>query len=667
MQVNETNANTRKLSEEFFVATLVLLICSLFKLIPGEKGDYLYMLAILVICGLISLSRKCRDNVDKIIRNILKTTKSMKIIQLQICVVILSISWQSIEVSYERIIGIFHGGVPITQLIQLEISNERLIALTSSVKGLMALASCVLILLYPKQLRKVLRVFQNKSWMRALMFAATSIFLIQFFKTPSSLPDFFHTVFAGDELLSSQAGLVNYSDYVGQYSNFLTLLSSIIPVHMQTSLQYSNWLLIILQLVNVILIFYISIRLSHKSTVSRFFTFVILVAPFFGGSATLDWLQNIPSRSLIPTIAFLFFVLMIQKAKLLYVLLFLLFVSISVYNDFLTGMQLVISVLAMMVVALKDMKFRFKLFCFSAFLLIAIGPLLYSAMKSITPFDLLTTYFFSYGESGFAKEFYFLGPDVYIWGFALASMFHSLRTLDLKGIRKDKDANIALFASYLVLSTIPYCVGRSYSAQIWSSSAIYLIILFSITIKPYVVDAKESRRVVKQDLNENLSAINVFFAFPLVISFFTGFWTPSIIIADMQRIAMGTNNPYVLFATQIDPPEYEEEFLRLVENLQSKVPNESIGLLVPHGNLLSIKYGIRNDLVVNHPDSLILKNQIRGLCLHLNRENERVFITDKNLAVRMREVLECQELFQFPNQGEITNRMLVALYSKSGG
>ena len=663
---NNSRFRIRELLESITFCTLLLILYSGLKIIPGEKGDYLYAVAVISTSLIISMSRKLRAFLDLQIRCMFRIMHDFRCIQLFLLIIIYCLLWPSISFSLDIARQKLYSTQGLELVALTEVSFSEVLDIAQS-GPFLAICGTIFVLISPRFSHRRMKTLQRKTVSFTLGFSASMIFLIQLIKTPATMPDFYHTVFAGDELLANQAGLINYSNYVGQYSNALTKFSSLISGHLQTSRQDAEWFLICMQIINVVLLFYICVRLSRNIAISCFFTMVVLASPFFAGAGSLDWLQNIPSRTFFPTIAILFCILLIDKLRVVYALAFVVFVSFSVYNDFLTGFQLVVSFIAVIVFGAKDIEKNRKLLYSFIFLLFSLVPIIYAAINSSLPISLLTTYYMSYGESGFAKEFNLLGPDIYIWGFAMGSILHSLRTLDLYGVRKSRESEFVLFASYLILSTIPYCVGRSYTAQIWSSSAIYLIILFSATIKLYLGSSKVIRVGSNEESEQSHYSINRGFIFPLIISLLSGFWNPSYIVSDIERITKGSNDTQVLFASESNPYKYEQDFLRSLRNVQLKVPSERISLLVPRGNLLSIKYGLRNDLVVNHPESLILKNQVRSLCVHLNGKNGRVFITDKNLAVRMREVLECQELFQFPYEGETTNRMVVALYSKSGG
>jgi hypothetical protein len=520
----------------------------------------------------------------------------------------------------------------------------------------------ICLFLYPRAVQYCLE-FAGKYY-KVIYAVIVGLFALRTIKTPNTLPDFYHTVFAGDELLSSTAGLSSYQEYVGQYSNAISIFVGFIPIEIANKRLFIDWVLIALQVLNLLII-YLALRKINNRRLSYFFGMIIFASPFFGGSSAVDWLQNTPARTIFLTLSILFIVYFIFFPNKKVWFLILILISLTLFNDILTGLQLSLSLIAFYIFTFKKTKFWLRILYSSVLFTLCILPLVYNLLTSPIPLELITTYFGSYGESGFAHEFNILGPDVVFWGFALGCLHYALQHLGENTESKNPHLKLMVLLSFLVLSTIPYSVGRSYTAQIWASSAIYIVLLFSVSLKFIQMKSTMSKSNLK------VSSINWAYgtawalSLPIVISINTGFWNPIGAKMELVRILQGTNNPGDYFASEIDGFKYAQDLEKTVLSARSRFLESEMALLVPRGNLLSIEYGIQNKLVVNHPDSLIFRSQVGALCRTFEKSSIRAFVTDIDLATRMKDSPECQKFFVSWSIPEQSTTRVLLLHAKT--
>jgi len=631
--------------------TCALFVSSILKLIPGELGDYIYGSLVLLLTLLIAISARFQKIVNRVINGLFKS-KNLKVsILVFLATCEICFLFPTLKANFEVATNSPNW---LEGLVSFSAASTLLILICNL--GLLRL------LAYQRALQYLLE-FVGKYY-KVIFAVFFGLFALRTIKTPYSLPDFFHTVFAGDELLSSTAGLSSYQEYVGQYSNAISIFVGFIPIEIANKRLFIDWILIALQVLNLLII-YLALRKINNRKLSYIFGMIIFASPFFGGSSAVDWLQNTPARTIFLTLSILFIVHFIFFPNRKFWFLILILVSLTLFNDLLTGLQLSLSLIAFYIFTFKKTKFWLRILYSSVLFTLCILPLVYNFITSPIPFELITTHFRSYGESGFAHEFNILGPDVVFWGFALGCLHYALQHLGENTKSKNPHLNLMVLLSFLVLSTIPYSVGRSFSAQIWASSAIYIVLLFSVSLKFIQMKSEMS------ESDPKVSSINSVYGtlwallLPIVISMNTGFWSPIGAKMELVRILQGTNNPGDYFASEIDGFKYALDLEKTVLSARSRFLESEIAFLVPRGNLLSIEYGIQNKLVVNHPDSLILSSQVDALCRTFEKSSIRAFVTDFDLATRIKDSPECQKFFvrwSIPEQS--TTRVLL-LYAKT--
>jgi hypothetical protein len=620
----------------FFTSSLVLF--SLCKLIPGEIADYLYSFMVLGFAGCLILSRSVRDTCNIWINRLISWNSVTKL-KVYGFIVVLSLEYQALN------------------RFMLEISNDNFEMWNLTLDKLLAVARFSILFLLLGISNQIFANFLNKGkkilTTTSVLTLAFLIFLIHSVKTPNSLPDYYHTEFMGDELLSRKANLRNYKNYIGQYSNLISVFVAFLPKQFLTVRANVDWISIVLQVINVVILFILIKKLSQSSRLAFMFAFVILAAPFFGGASAIDWLQNLPSRSFFLTLAILVFVYFLFICGLI--------ISLTLLNDLLTGLQLWLSLLATLFVYRHGLTKKTSIGMVSLIFLTCL-PVLWFLLGSDLPKELLYIYYTSYGQNGFGKEFEFLGYDVIFWGFALAALNLAVENAKTRSGHFEKNRNILiLFFSLLELSTIPYCTGRSYTAQIWASGAIYLILLFSLLANESTHQdlIKAEKEIKSKSVIPNIS--HSLFLIVFLVSMYSNFWYPTSTLYELQRITSGTNSVESLFYSRANHNVYQENAFKAIRYMLQEHEASSVGLLLPRGNLLAMRFGIENSLIVNHPDSLIFQTQIRALCGTLLLHPKRNYVIDYDLYVRMQNNEECRLLLTRSNFVERYGSEVVAL------
>jgi hypothetical protein len=191
-----------------------------------------------------------------------------------------------------------------------------------------------------------------------------------------------------------------------------------------------------------------------------------------------------------------------------------------------------------------------------------------------------------------------------------------------------------LLCAVLIFSTIPYTTGRSFSAQIWASCAIYTIILFACLFKLF-----RDFEVGAHQQSAALLDSNTLISVALLFSIYSGVMNPAQIGKEIKRIE-GVHK-MVPSPTQLDL-----EAKTILDIVRSKGINiNETALLVPYGNNMAITLGIRNGLFVNHPTSVIFVEQMKLIC-QLNHDSKaKHLIVDSYLEPFFRESQQCMTYF----------------------
>jgi hypothetical protein len=254
--------------------------------------------------------------------------------------------------------------------------------------------------------------------------------------------------------------------------------------------------------------------------------------------------------------------------------------------------------------------------------------------------NLFSHYILSYGESGFGKLYEFRGYEIFFWGFALSAIVIARKRLSrIKGPFSQKVLHPLLLASaFLVFSTVPYTTGRSFSAQIWASCAIYTIILFSCIFRIFTENEKSEYSSNKMSVDSH-----VVVSLALVFTICSGILNPFQIKREYERLSNQSNT----VTMNMELNSKAESIRRIV--ISEKMNPDQTGLLVSFGNNMSIVLGISNGLFVNHPTSVIYVQQMDFICKRNVDLGRQWLILDSYLAYLFRMSKECSTNYRDPD------------------
>ncbi len=491
----------------------------------------------------------------------------------------------------------------------------------------------------------------------ALLLLSFIAFIFDIIKTPGSMQDTHHPVYLADEIQAPSAGLHNWRTYTSQYTALLgyiaiPFLNKQSPLDLQVS-TYS--FLIFIQYIAVAILFVLILGIvGFKNFKWPFiFAFAVLSGPFFFGYSVLDWLQNFPSRTLFPLVTIYFYFLFLRtkqranspnlslriRIKTLNVLIGV-FAAVGLLNDLMFGAPIVIAVVLSILFShlAPSTKIRFLILFAVTFTWtsVLINNYVLRAPESLFSFDLVTHYMFSYGNDGFAHLFDVLGIEIFFWGFGLSGLViarYKLRE-SLDSYHREVLYPILILSSCLVFSTIPYTTGRSFTAQIWASSAIYVILVFACMYRLFL-DSEVEISIQSGKLSNSM--ILAFVA--LLFSFCSGSLNPIQVKNEINRIV--SKDEFVPTSSEL---ETQLDSIRgIVQEI--KLPLRSISLLTSYGNNMSINLGIRNGLIVNHPTSIIFKKQMDTVCERNYSLGAKVLIADSYLKPFLLNSKTCSKYF----------------------
>jgi hypothetical protein len=495
-------------------------------------------------------------------------------------------------------------------------------------------------------------------------------FLIDSFKTPSSLQDTLHPAFVGDEIQAPTAGLHNWRTYSAQYTALLGYLAKPFlnkqsPVDLQSS---TYTFLIIIQYIAVGMLFLLIFKIAGRNNFKWpfIFAFAVLSGSFFYGFGVMDWLQNFPARTLFPIITMYLYYSFLKlnslsksgtlqnqiKEKSLITLVGIL-AAIGFVNDLIFSAPIVLGIVISIIFSKLSLstKIRFLFLYTITFTYTAVLLNFYVLRTPDSQFSLglLTHYMVSYGENGFARLFDFRGIEIFFWGFGLAAIIVARKRFSAF---QDEHAEkvlhpMLLLSGILIFSTIPYTTGRSFSAQIWASCAIYVIVLFACLFRlfrDYEVSAPAQNAVLPDS--------NVMISVAILFSIFSGILNPMQIGKELKRI--DGLHKMIPSGTQLN---LEADMILAVVRTEGIDVNEA-ALLVPHGNNMAITLGIRNGLFVNHPTSVIFVEQMNLICQRNYDFGAKRLIFDTYLEPLFRDSEKC--ITYFGKLQKVTPRLYVA-------
>lgn len=494
-------------------------------------------------------------------------------------------------------------------------------------------------------------------------------FLIDLLKTPSSLQDTNHPTYVGDEIQAPTAGLHNWRTYSAQYTALLGYLAKPFlnkqsPVDLQSS---TYTFLIVVQYIAVGILFLLIFNVAGRNNFKWpfIFAFAVLSGSFFYAFGVMDWLQNFPARTLFPIITiYLYFsflkfnslsksgTLLEQiKEKSLIALVGIL-AAIGFVNDLMFGAPVVLGIVISIVFSKLPLstKIRFIFLYIITFTYTAVLLNLYVLRTPDSQFSLglLTHYMVSYGENGFARLFDFRGIEIFFWGFGLAAIIVARRRFSAF---QDEHAEkvlhpMLLLCATLIFSTVPYTTGRSFSAQIWASCAIYVIVLFACLFRLF--------RDYEVGMPLQIALLpdsNVLISVAILFSIFSGILNPMQIGKELKRI--DSLHKMIPSGTQLN---LEADKILAVVRTEGIDVNE-VALLVPHGNNMAITLGIRNGLFVNHPTSVIFVEQMNLICQRNYDFGVKRLIFDTYLEPLFRDSEKC--ITYFGKVQKMTSRIYV--------
>jgi hypothetical protein len=471
------------------------------------------------------------------------------------------------------------------------------------------------------------------------------------------MQDIHHPTFVGDEIQAPSAGLHNWRTYSAQYTALLGYLAKpFLNKQSPIDLQLSTYtFLIVIQYVAVGFLFLLILSIVGRRNFKWpfIFTFAVLSGSFFYAYGVMDWLQNFPARTLFPIITIYLYFLFLKfnlssdigtlssQLKLKALTAFIgIFASVGLVNDLMFGAPVVIAIVISIIFSRfsLDYKVRFLTLYFITF---TFTGLLLNIYVLRTPdiqlsLGLITHYMFSYGENGFARLFDFRGYEIFFWGFGLSAIIIARRRFAIfQDIFAEKVLHpLVLLSGTLIFSTIPYTTGRSYSAQIWASCAIYVIILFSCFFRLFR-DHEEGCSLQNHVIPDS----NVLISVALIFSICSGLFNPSQIEAELKRI--DGMNKMVPNSKQLDLEA--KEIVRIIHSAALNTPE--VALLVPYGNNMAISLGIRNGLFVNHPTSIIFGKQMDLICKRNHDLGAKWLIFDSYLEPLFNKSQECSLFF----------------------
>lgn len=494
-------------------------------------------------------------------------------------------------------------------------------------------------------------------------------FLIDLFKTPSSLQDTNHPTYVGDEIQAPTAGLNNWRTYSAQYTALLgyfakPFLNKQSPVDLQSS---TYTFLIVIQYIAVGLLFLLIFNIAGRNNFKWpfIFAFAVLSGSFFYAFGVMDWLQNFPARTLFPIITMYLYFLFLKfnslsqsgtllqqfKEKSLIALIGIL-AAVGFVNDLMFGAPIVLGiVISIMFSKLSlSVKIRFLFLYTITFTYTAVLLNFYVLRTPDSRFSLglLTHYMASYGENGFARLFDFRGIEIFFWGFGLAAIIVAQKRFSAF---QDQHAEkvlhpMLILCAMLIFSTIPYTTGRSFSAQIWASCAIYVIVLFACLFRlfrGYEVGAPPQSAVMPDS--------NVLISVALLFSIFSGVLNPIQISKELKRI----DGVHKMIPSRTQLNLEANKILAVVRS--EGIDSNEAALLVPHGNNMAITLGIRNGLFVNHPTSVIFVEQMNLICQRNYDFGVKRLIFDTYLEPLIRDSEQC--ITHFGKLQKVTTRIYV--------
>lgn len=501
--------------------------------------------------------------------------------------------------------------------------------------------------------------FRFKYLTTIIFFFSLIAFVLDLLKTPSTLQDTYHPLFVGDEVQAPMAGLHNWRTYSSQYTSLLGYLAEpFLNSQSPQDLQNSTYtFLIVLQYIAIsaLLIIVLGIVGREHFKWPFIFTFAVLSGSFFAKFGMLDWLQNFPSRTFFPIITLYLYLCFLKlnlrvktgtwfNVQIKATMLSLGILSaVGLVNDIIFGTPVALAIILSIVFSSLSTKVKVEFIVTYILTILFIGVLLnlhlLRAPDTEFSLNLFTHYILSYGESGFGKLYEFRGYEIFFWGFALSAIVIARKRLSkIKGQFSQKVLHPLLLASaFLVFSTVPYTTGRSFSAQIWASCGIYIIILFSCLFRIF----KENE---KGDLSSNKTLLNshVLISLALVFTICSGILNPFQSKREFLRLS---NESKVL--TMNMELNSKAESIRKIVSSENMNPDQT-GLLVSFGSNMSINLGISNGLFVNHPTSVIYVHQMDFICKRNADLGRQWLILDSYLADLFRMSKECSTNYRDP-------------------